>query len=265
MMAALLKRITALERAASRKVWAAGDIKQSVAASQPEGWLFFNQAILNADTGYPALWAAVPAAWKSGTTLNLPNLEDRVLAEGATVGTLAGANTHTLAVTNLPAHSHTFTSGAPSNNTSGTPSNDTSGTPSTASTGTHSSDHTHSIAHDHGAFTSGSTTNRIFSYPAEGGSTAGIKTSLSLNNAASWSTGNVEAHTHSIDVPYFAGNSGGASANHTHSLNSHTHSLSAHTHSLQNHTHSGTTNNTGSGTAVDHTSARMTVRTMIKT
>ncbi|GBR77286.1 hypothetical protein NO2_1690, partial [Candidatus Termititenax persephonae] len=60
------------------------------------------------------------------------------------------------------------------------------------------------------------------------------------------------AHTHSVDIPNYTGDSGGASADHTHSV-----ALSGNTGANSvNHTHSvtlsGNTGNTGSGTAFDN-------------
>lgn len=79
------------------------------ATSQPGFLLLDGSAIASASTLFPELWAVAPASWKSGTTLNLPNMSDR-FARGVTgtPGATGGANTHTLAAVNLPPHSHTI-------------------------------------------------------------------------------------------------------------------------------------------------------------
>lgn len=96
----------------------AGRIEMYCGATAPTGWLLLNGAsIANANTTYPDLWAVVPASWKSGTTLNLPNFANRfAIGLGTTaLGATGGANSRTIATGNLPAHDHTF-----SGTTSGT-------------------------------------------------------------------------------------------------------------------------------------------------
>lgn len=86
-----------------------GDIKSSIKTSIA-GWLLMGQSIAGADVAYPALWAEVPASWKSGTTLNLPVMGDTVLQSagaGGALGAVTGGNTKTLVAANLPPHSHT--------------------------------------------------------------------------------------------------------------------------------------------------------------
>lgn len=112
-----------------------GDFKTSCVTVAATGWLHMNgQSIANADTAYAALWAVVPASWKTGTTLTLPDMTNRILQGGAagTIGDLVGANTKTLLEENLPPHVHTG--------------------PSHTHTGgvhTHGMAHTHTIAHTH--------------------------------------------------------------------------------------------------------------------
>lgn len=79
------------------------------------GWVWIEgQAILNCNTTYPNLWAAAPAGWKSGTTLNMPNMrgripimQDAVQTEFDTLLETGGAKSTTLAKANLPTHVHT--------------------------------------------------------------------------------------------------------------------------------------------------------------
>jgi microcystin-dependent protein len=94
----------------------AGTVAHTIAAAAPTGWLFHNQAVVNCNTTYPALFTAAPASWKSGNTLNIPDLSNRtILQVGATaLGANGGSNTVTIAETNLPAHAHAAGTLAPS-------------------------------------------------------------------------------------------------------------------------------------------------------
>lgn len=79
------------------------------------GWVWIEgQAIINCNTTYPDLWAAAPAGWKSGTTLNMPNMRGRIpimqdtaQTEFDTLLETGGAKSTTLAKANLPTHIHT--------------------------------------------------------------------------------------------------------------------------------------------------------------
>ena len=88
----------------------AGTVAATVSASADTGWLLLNgQTVANAQTLYPSLWAVSPAAWKSGSSLVLPNAANRML-EGAgttTLGATGGSNTVSIAEANLPSHVHT--------------------------------------------------------------------------------------------------------------------------------------------------------------
>lgn len=90
-----------------------GDIKASIRSTPPSGWLAFGQSIAGAQTTYAALWAVVPTAWKSGTTLILPDMKQRFLvgldttnAAFDTLGESGGSNTTTLSTANMPVHTH---------------------------------------------------------------------------------------------------------------------------------------------------------------
>lgn len=117
--------------------WEPGDVKPTMRSTASTGWLMLNgQAIANADTAYPDLWNVVPTAWKSGTTLNLPDATDRVLMGGGTLGAVGGANTRTLTIAQLPGHTHTQPTHTHTlnNHTHG------AGTLATSSAGTHTHD-----------------------------------------------------------------------------------------------------------------------------
>ena len=87
----------------------AGTVRATVNTTADPGWLLFNQAVSNAQTLYPSLWAVAPAAWKSGSTLNLPDLANKVIeGAGATAnGATGGSNTKVIGTANLPPHTHT--------------------------------------------------------------------------------------------------------------------------------------------------------------
>jgi len=87
----------------------AGTIRATIKSTADPGWLLFNQTIVGGQTLYPSLWAAIPAAWKSGADIVLPNLADKLLGGAGTIalGATGGANSKTIATANLPAHTHT--------------------------------------------------------------------------------------------------------------------------------------------------------------
>lgn len=88
----------------------AGTLRASLTASAEPGWLAMDQTVANAQTLYPVLWGKAPAAWKSGSSLVLPDMEDVSVAGaggGGVLGALFGSNTVTLTTGNLPAHTHT--------------------------------------------------------------------------------------------------------------------------------------------------------------
>lgn len=149
----------------------AGRIEMYCGATAPTGWLLLNgAAVTNANTTYPDLWAVVPASWKSGTTLNLPNIANRFpIGQGTTsLGATGGANTKTIAEANLPSHTHA------------------AGTLATSSTGSHS----------HGGVTG--TTQVTTGQGSGGGSNAGYVTSVSIS--ASISAANNVTHDHTISA-----------------------------------------------------------------
>lgn len=93
--------------------YSAGDIKQSIRTAAETGWLpMAGGSYSGADSAYPGLWAVAPASWKSGTTLTLPDMADKITqgpASGvaAGIGLTNGSNTVTLSTAHIPSHSHT--------------------------------------------------------------------------------------------------------------------------------------------------------------
>ena len=103
-----------LDAATLERTVPAGTVVATIRDSADSGWLLLNGVpVTNADSSYPALWAVVPASWKSGSTLVLPDMADRVVAGvGATArGATGGANTVSLVENNLPSHKHTINHG----------------------------------------------------------------------------------------------------------------------------------------------------------
>lgn len=179
----------------------AGAVAMTVAAAAPTGWLFHNQTSVGAQTAFPALWAVAPASWKSGANLVIPDLSNRALMQaGATaLGAVGGANSRTIAAGNLPVHQH-------------------------------------AIDHDHGAVTSGAGSAHdhgvtdpthqhgtlLLANPGAGAYSGFDKTSVTASGttlgayidtstftaATGISINNESAHTHSVDLPNFTGNSG---------------------------------------------------------
>jgi len=86
-----------------------GTISATIKSTADTGWLLLDGAsIAGADLLYPVLFPICPASWKSGTTLNLPNMANKMLEGQSTtaLGASGGSNTVTIASGNLPTHVH---------------------------------------------------------------------------------------------------------------------------------------------------------------
>lgn len=86
-----------------------GEVRMTILTAPPAGWFLMNgQKIVNAATLYPALFAAVPAAWKTATDITLPDTARRHIigASGNAPGEVGGDDFIRLAVAHLPAHHH---------------------------------------------------------------------------------------------------------------------------------------------------------------
>jgi len=91
-----------------------GSVVSTVAATAPVNWLLLDgTTVAGAQTAWPKLWAVVPAAWRSGVDLLLPDARGRsIIGVDPTnvgidaIGEKAGASTIALAEANLPPHAH---------------------------------------------------------------------------------------------------------------------------------------------------------------
>ena len=184
-----------------------GDVKTNIRTSLP-GWLALNgQSIANADTTYAALWGWAPSTWKSGTTLNLPDMTDTILEGGGTVGAITGANTKVLVEGNMPPHTHSM----PNHN------HTTAAHTHSVPDHVHGMYHTHTINHGHGWAVTDTQGNHAHSIPARLDPISGSAGSLGVSNAGgtissrdSYAAG---SHAHNLYVPDMAGSSGGSPSN----------------------------------------------------
>jgi microcystin-dependent protein len=93
-----------------------GTILETLRDTAPTNFaLCQGQTLTAAESVYPALWAALPAAFKSGSDIILPDMRGRVnigAGTGAgltarTLGATGGTETHTLTQAEMPTHTHT--------------------------------------------------------------------------------------------------------------------------------------------------------------
>jgi microcystin-dependent protein len=204
-----------------------GDIKATIATTAPTGWLMLDgQSIINANALVPNLWAVAPAAWKVGSTLNLPNAADCTLMAGGTLGSIGGANSRTLVIANLPVHAHTIAH-------------------------THEHPHTHTIAHNHTASTSTDPEHNHV-VPRRLGATGGgdgvAAAAGALVGGNTFTTNGANAHGHTVSV-------GGSSAG----------SSGQPSDATTGGASTGNSGNAGSGTALDTTPKHLRVNYIIKT
>lgn len=215
-----------LIEAALNKGVLAAEVRLYVGTVQPTGWLFLNgQVVVNFQGLYPDAWAAIPAAWKSGSNANLPNMAARFPIGqdgGHVLGAAGGANTHTLATVNLPSHLHAIDHNH-----------------AVATSTIESNDHHHQVDTTAFAASGGGVVVQTLPGPHavyDVGDTSTGATIFTTNAFMTFgaedisNTHFVQHHTHDLDLPNFVGSSG----------------------------------LTGSGTAVDHTPAWVAFNFILK-
>lgn len=112
--------LAGLAAAVSALLVPAGTVMATVGATADTGFFLIDgSSVVNAQSLYPALWARLPTSWKSGSTMIMPDARGRALfmddaSTSFTLGGVAGANTATIATSNLPVHTHDLTHDHPS-------------------------------------------------------------------------------------------------------------------------------------------------------
>lgn len=208
-------------------VYATGDVKwvsQVVAAgSEPPGWLLCDGREVSRTT-YQALWDYYRAGGSNSphgngngsTTFNLPDVRGRApigIGQGSgltlrTIGQKSGAETHALAVAELPSHNHGGATGT------GTTGDDSPDHTHTGYTGDDSPDHSHSgSTNTTGSHTHPSADNAQYVMTGTGATAAlgSGGTTRYLISAYTYNTGPGGDHSHSFAT-------GGASARHQHAV-----------------------------------------------
>jgi microcystin-dependent protein len=275
---------------ASSRARPIGEVTMFFGVDAPTGWLLCQGQAVSRTT-YAALFREIGTAAGAGngsTTFNIPDLRDRVpvgVSGTKARGTTGGVDSVTLAVTNLPSHTHAGPSHVhtgPSHTHAG-PSHTHAG-PSHTHTGpshVHAGpSHSHSINHDHSAFTtaSGGTHDHVTQHNSADGTSSNIIKNGSISGYVASDTNQIVAggeHTHSIDVPNFSGTSGAGGTGDTGSASGTTGSASGTTGSGgtgdtglggtgDTGSASGTTGATGSGTAVNIQNKFMALHFMIR-
>lgn len=88
-----------------------GAVQMFLTATVPSGWLQLDGST-HAKVDYPELYDLLPSTITSPTNFTLPDMDEVFPmgeALGSAVGNSGGANSFTLAVANLPVHSHLYT------------------------------------------------------------------------------------------------------------------------------------------------------------
>ena len=225
-------------------------------------WIKFKNYISNPLDAYPvgsyyiSSVSTSPASLFGGTWVQV---QDRMILAAGTkysAGTLAnpatgGSETKSLAVANIPSHTHTFTTSTTGNHT-----HTVSGSTQTAGSHTHTLSGTTGQAGSHshtrgtmeitgtfnvganGYYTDGAFTTSNSSYAHINANVGAGCLNYNFTASRSWTgqTSTVSNHTHSFSAT-------------TASNGSHTHTISISVGQAGNHYHTGTTNGTGSGTA----------------
>ncbi|HET9666658.1 MAG TPA: hypothetical protein VFP09_07880, partial [Desertimonas sp.] len=132
-------------------------------------------------------------------------------AQMDTAEKIGGSKTTVLVTANLPSHAHTMAHTHPIDHNH-----------PVATSGTESADHVHSIAHNHATATSSSIGAHSHTgwfkvnFGGGGSGYVGVREVDSTNAVNNTAPSN--AHSHTVDLASFSGNSAGRSATHTHTV-----------------------------------------------
>lgn len=94
--------------------WMVGQVSAFIHATMPPGWISLTTGdnVVVSQAEYPELTAVSPAHWKVSGNLVIPSMDARylraVVSFAASPGTYFGDNSKTIAVGNLPPHTHTY-------------------------------------------------------------------------------------------------------------------------------------------------------------
>lgn len=187
--------------------WASGDLKDTVRTVTDAGWLECNGQAVSRAT-YPSLFAAIGTTWGAGdgvNTFNIPNFAGLFrmgAGPGYPAGGSGGAAATTLLVANLPPHTHSISHNHTMIHTH-------------TIAHTHSMAHTHTINHDHPRVTTSETGNhrhtvtKVSDTVSQG--SGANKTVITPGDSADINTSLAGDHTHSVNIPAYAGTSGASS------------------------------------------------------
>jgi len=243
----------------------AGTILDTLRDTAPEGYeLMQGQTLTNAQTVFPKLWDALPATFKSGSDIILPDMRGRVTLGAGTgsgltnraLGATGGAETHTLTTAQLPSHAHTINHDhtASQASHSHTINNHThSGTTSANNRGhTHNrGNHTHT--NNLNVVTAGDHRHAISVFSNSGTNLNAVSGHGGLLPGATLETTLSGSHSHSLSggiTSSGSGNTSGESQDHTHTIttgNPSDRGTNSQTPAVTVAGHSGSSGNTGSG------------------
>lgn len=165
-----------------------GEIVAYGGADAPSGWLLCDGSLLNRSE-FASLFAVIGTSYGAGdgmTTFKLPDLRERLpLGVGADTGrgTTGGVKTQTLTMAHIPSHTHTIDHDHPSVTTSAV------------------GDHSHGA----GSYT---VSRRSGAGAAAGAAMGTVDINGTVN--VDGNSGPAGNHSHTVDVPNFAGSSGAA-------------------------------------------------------